>query len=62
MSTTMSPRFDDADALDQLCRADPAALDTLDYGVIGFWAAPPGGGRAAAASPPTPPPPPTPRL
>jgi photoactive yellow protein len=36
MSTTMSPRFDDADALDQLCRADPAALDTLDYGVIGF--------------------------
>ena len=36
MSTTMSPSFDDADALDQLCRADPAALDTLDYGVIGF--------------------------
>ena len=36
MSTTMSPRFDDADALDQLCRAARAALDTLDYGVIGF--------------------------
>jgi photoactive yellow protein len=36
MSLANTIDFQDADLLDQLCGADPAALDTLGFGVIGF--------------------------
>jgi photoactive yellow protein len=36
MSQAITNDFQDADLLDQLCGAEPAALDTLDFGVIGF--------------------------
>lgn len=36
MTASTHPGFADPDVLDWLCTADEAALDTLDYGVIGF--------------------------
>jgi len=36
MGQTTPPDFQDADLLDRLSSADPATLDALDFGVIGF--------------------------
>lgn len=36
MTVATHPGFADPDILDWLCAADSAALDALDYGVIGF--------------------------
>ncbi|GCL65818.1 phosphonate transporter [Pseudaquabacterium pictum] len=36
MTQPTPPQFDQADLLDWLCAADPASLDDLGFGVIGF--------------------------
>lgn len=36
MTQATPPQFDQADMLDWLCAAEPASLDALDFGVIGF--------------------------
>lgn len=36
MTQATPPQFDQADVLDWLCAADPASLDALGFGVIGF--------------------------